>query len=326
MVRSPIIAGVSRGVFTILDNDDEDYDVVEENNEGVDNILVKIWNNITFRFIAPLLRLGNERQLTPEDLFPLAYPDSSTGVYNAFHHYWCHEVSKAGKTRKPSLTKALFMAFGYPFVSVGWLKLIHDTLLFVGPLILNRLIYFLDDPTQPVSVGYWCVFALFVSSCIQSLCLRTYFWWTFRVGMRLRSAVVASVFLKSLVLSNDVFSRRSTGEISNLMSVDSTRLQDLTGYLHAIWYSFYQIGWALYFLWQQLNVSSLTGIAIIIVFIPITSAITKYLKSLQKRISSIRDERIKLTNEIFQGIKIIKFQGNHSFTRRTSTHSLTQSS
>jgi ABC-type multidrug transport system fused ATPase/permease subunit len=126
--------------------------------------------------------------------------------------------------------------------------------------------------------------------------------------MRLRSAVATSVYLKSLVLSNDVFSRRSTGEISNLMSVDSTRLQDLTGYLHALWYSFYQIGWALFFLWQQLHVSSLTGIAIIIVFIPITNAITRYLKSLQKRISSIRDERVKLTNEIFQGIKIIKFQ------------------
>jgi hypothetical protein len=54
-------------------------------------------------------------------------------------------------------------------------------------------------------------------------------------------------------------SRKSTGEISNLMSVDSTRLQELTPYLHAIWYSFYQIAVALYFLWQQLGPSCLAG-------------------------------------------------------------------
>ncbi len=77
--------------------------------------------------------------------------------------------------------------------------------------------------------------------------------------MNLRSSIVTAVYSKSLVISAATMSRKSTGEISNLMSVDSTRLQELTPYLHAIWYSFYQIAVALYFLWQQLGPSCLAG-------------------------------------------------------------------
>jgi ATP-binding cassette subfamily C (CFTR/MRP) protein 1 len=65
--------------------------------------------------------------------------------------------------------------------------------------------------------------------------------WCYRVGMRLRSAVVTSVYSKALVLNAGVLSRRATGEITNLMAIDSTRLQELTPYLHAIWYSFFQV-------------------------------------------------------------------------------------
>ena len=49
--------------------------------------------------------------------------------------------------------------------------------------------------------------------------------WCFRVGMRLRSSVTTSVYQKALVISAAAMSERTTGEISNLMSVDASRLQ-----------------------------------------------------------------------------------------------------
>ena len=45
------------------------------------------------------------------------------------------------------------------------------------------------------------------------------------MGMRLRSAVTTSVYTKALSLSTAAMSERTTGEISNLMSVDASRLQ-----------------------------------------------------------------------------------------------------
>ena len=154
---------------------------------------------------------------------------------------------------------AYFHAFGMPFIMAGGLKMIHDMLIFVGPFLLNRIIHFLDDPSEPLSNGLLYVFGLFAANAVMSLCLRQYFYRCYRVGMRLRSSVITSVFAKALKISVGVLSRRSMGEISNLMSVDSTRLQTLTSYLHAIWYSFVQIGLALYFLWGQVGIACLGG-------------------------------------------------------------------
>ena len=54
---------------------------------------------------------------------------------------------------QPSLIKALYHAFGSDFVRAGLLKLIHDTNLFVGPQVLNRLIRFLRNKDAPLSYG-----------------------------------------------------------------------------------------------------------------------------------------------------------------------------
>lgn len=214
----------------------------------------------------------------------------------------------AKREPKPSLSIALLLAFGGPFAGAGLLKLVHDSLIFVGPLSLNKLILILNDPSKPISDGLFFVAAIFLSNFCMSLCLRQYFWWCYRVGMRLRSAVTTSVYSKALSLSTAAMSRRTTGEITNLMSVDASRLQELAPYLHAIWYSVYQITISLYFLWQQMGIASLAGIAVILLLIPMTGKISKILKSLQSQMAKVRDERIKISNEVLGGMKVIKFQ------------------
>ena len=65
----------------------------------------------------------------------------------------------------------------------------------------------------------------------------------------MRTAVVVQVYKKALVLSSAERQRRTTGEIINFMTVDAQRIQELTNYLHAIWYSIIQIFLSIYFLW-----------------------------------------------------------------------------
>lgn len=126
--------------------------------------------------------------------------------------------------------------------------------------------------------------------------------------MNLRAAVVTAVYSKTMVISTDALSKRTTGEITNLMSVDAGRLQELTPYLHAVWYSMFQIVLAMYFLWQEMGVSCLSGIAVIVCMIPLSNRVSFYMKSLQKTISKTRDERVKITNEVLSGMKVLKLQ------------------
>ena len=235
-------------------NDEADFSVGGGGQRT--NAFCGIVDAVLFMWIKPLLELGNKRPLDPSDLFELEENDKASNVYASFTEAWQrqHAIKK-----EPSLVMAYARAFGMPFLMAGGLKLIHDMLIFVGPYLLNKIIHFLDDPSEPVENGLYYVLGLFAANLIMSLCLRQYFFWCYRVGMRLRSAVITSVYAKALKISVGVMSRRSVGEISNLMSVDSTRLQTLTSYLHAIWYSFIQIGLALYFLWGQLGVACLGG-------------------------------------------------------------------
>lgn len=267
--------------------------------------------------------VGNGRALEQEDLYELSKEDSSAGVYAQFSRHWKKQLAKRKKLKnklvnegdkvekrgpKPSLSIALLRAFGGPFAGAGLLKLVHDSLIFVGPLSLNKLILILGDPEKPLSLGLFYVAAIFLSNFCMSLCLRQYFWWCYRVGMRLRSAVTTSVYSKALSLSTAAMSKRTTGEITNLMSVDASRLQELAPYLHAVWYSVYQITISLYFLWQQMGIASLAGIAVILLLIPMTGKISTILKRLQSQMAKVRDERIKISNEVLGGMKVIKFQ------------------
>ena len=98
-------------------------------------------------------------------------------------------------------------------------------LIFVGPQVLNGLISFFRKDYAPLSEGLWLTLAVTCSQLTMSLCLRQYFFRCFKTGLQLRSAVVIAVYKKGLVLSSAERQLRSSGEITNLMSVDAQRLQ-----------------------------------------------------------------------------------------------------
>lgn len=96
-------------------------------------------------------------------------------------------------------------------------------------------------------------------------------------------------------------------------------LLDLTTYLHALWYSPLQIALALYFLWGQLGASSLGGVAVIIIMIPVTKSIAQWMGGMQRILMKAKDRRVELNSEVLAGMKVIKFQAwEESFQKRIS--------
>ena len=63
----------------------------------------------------------------------------------------------------------------------------------------------------------------------------------FRTGLRLRAAMVGLCYRKLLRLSPAARMRISSGELTNLISLDTNRLSDLVPYLHALWFAPLQI-------------------------------------------------------------------------------------
>uniref|UniRef100_A0A2K5RIC2 Multidrug resistance-associated protein 1 n=1 Tax=Cebus imitator TaxID=2715852 RepID=A0A2K5RIC2_CEBIM len=185
-------------------------------------------------------------------------------------------------------------------------KAIHDLMMFAGPEILKLLINFVNDTTAPDWQGYFYTVLLFVSACLQTLLLHQYFHICFVSGMRIKTAVIGAVYRKALVISNSARKSSTVGEIVNLMSVDAQRFMDLATYINMVWSAPLQVILALYLLWLNLGPSVLAGVAVMVLMVPFNAVMAMKTKTYQVAHMKSKDNRIKLMNEILNGIKVLK--------------------
>jgi len=266
-----------------------------------------LWSRLTFQWFTTILHKGNEaNRLEREDLKQIPLPNdcSSDPVLQRFDDYWDMELERD----HPSLVRALARAFGKEYLLAACLKLIHDLNLFVGPQVLHAMIDFLRDDQAPLARGLWLTLAVTISQILMSFCLRHYFFKCYQTGLRIRTAIVLAVYRKALKLSASERQTRTLGEITNLISIDASRLQDLMNYMNSLWSSPLQIALSLFFLWGELGASSLGGVAVILGMTPVTKWIAQYMGRLQKILMKAKDKRIELNSEVLSGIKVIKLQ------------------
>uniref|UniRef100_A0A8C5H691 Multidrug resistance-associated protein 1 n=1 Tax=Gouania willdenowi TaxID=441366 RepID=A0A8C5H691_GOUWI len=282
---------------------------------------------LSFLNITSMMITGYKRPLEEKDLWSLNPDDCSNRVVPQLVHRWNSECQKAKreskerqavaeseillvknskKTIDPSLLKALCLTFGPYFLISCFYKLIQDILMFAGPEILRLLIRFVNDSSAPTWQGYFYTVLLFMCTCAQSLILQKYFHVCFVSGMRLRTAIIGAVYRKALVINSAARRTSTVGEIVNLMSVDAQRFMDLITYINMIWSAPLQVVLALYFLWQNLGPSVLAGVAMMVLMVPINAVIAMKTKTYQVAQMKSKDSRIKIMNELFNGIKVLK--------------------
>ncbi|CAK7896814.1 metal resistance protein Ycf1p [[Candida] anglica] len=275
-----------------------------------------IFSRITFHWMASLMKKGYIQFLTEEDLPTLPSELKSKATTAQFSHYWDKQLAQS--TSSPSLFWAICQAFGLPFMVGGFFKFVQDILAFAQPQLLRMLIRFVNDYSEskktggeplPLTRGVMIAVSMFVVSVTQTAALHQYFQRGFDLGMKIKSALTARIYSKSLVLSNEAKSQSNTGDIVNLMSVDTQRLQDLAQNLQIIWSGPLQIILCLVSLHGILGNSMWAGVTIMLIMIPLNAAIAKYQKKLQKTQMKNKDERSRLISEILNNIKSLKLYG-----------------
>ena len=99
------------------------------------------------------------------------------------------------------------------------------------------------------------------------------------------------------------------------MSVDSRRLQSLVPYLHNIWSAPLQIFLAFVVLWDEIGVSSLGGVAIMLIMVPVNMTIARCAQKMQKQVMQVRDERVAMAGELLGTLYIatLKPEPRHIF-------------
>nr|XP_055195491.1 multidrug resistance-associated protein 1 isoform X2 [Nyctereutes procyonoides] len=300
-------------------------------------------SRVTFWWITGLMVRGYRQPLESTDLWSLNKEDTSEQVVPVLVKNWKKECAKSKrqqrkitysskdpakpkggsqvdvneeaevlivktpqKEREPSLFKVLYKTFGPYFLMSFLFKALHDLMMFAGPEILKLLINFVNDKKAPDWQGYLYTALLFISACLQTLVLHQYFHICFVSGMRIKTAVIGAVYRKALVITNSARKSSTVGEIVNLMSVDAQRFMDLATYINMIWSAPLQVILALYLLWLNLGPSVLAGVAVMILMVPLNAVMAMKTKTYQVAHMKSKDNRIKLMNEILNGIKVLK--------------------
>ncbi|GAQ44111.1 hypothetical protein AtubIFM55763_002709 [Aspergillus tubingensis] len=278
-----------------------------------------IFSVLTFSWMTPMMKFGYKNFLTQDDLWNLRRRDT-TGVTGAtLRENWEHELKKS----KPSLSLALIKSFGGSFLRGGMIKCGSDTLAFVQPQLLRLLINFINsyrtDEPQPVIRGVAIALAMFLVSVSQTMCLHQYFQRAFDTGMRVKSALTGLIYAKSLRLSSEGRSTKTTGDIVNHMAVDQQRLSDLTQFGVQLWSAPFQITLCMLSLYQLVGYSMFAGIGVMLLMIPLNGVIARMMKKLQLVQMKNKDSRSRLMTEILNNIKSIKlYAWNTAFMNKLS--------
>uniref|UniRef100_A0A674N5W4 ABC-type glutathione-S-conjugate transporter n=1 Tax=Takifugu rubripes TaxID=31033 RepID=A0A674N5W4_TAKRU len=286
-------------------------------------------SKILFWWFTGLVVKGYRTPLAAEDLWTLRQEDTSGKIIAELQEDWTAECAKIQKQQKALasgaalgsrlpdqaqllrklqkeqssgffLLRTLARKFG-PYFLTGTLP--AKGLLFFSSLLLG----FMRDEDAPLWKGYFYATLMFLLSCLQSLFNHQYMYTCFTVGMRVKTAVMGLVYRKSLVINSAARRTCTVGEIVNLVSADTQKLMDFVVYFNTVWLAPIEIALCLFFLWQQLGPSALAGIATVIFIFPLNGFIAKKRSKLQETQMKFMDGRIRLMNEILNGIKILKF-------------------
>ncbi|XVF26934.1 hypothetical protein REPUB_Repub14bG0063100 [Reevesia pubescens] len=129
-----------------------------------------------------------------------------------------------------------------------------------------------------------------------------------RSGMRMRSALMVAVYQKQLKLSCVGRGRHSTGEIVNYIAVDAYRLGEFPWWLHSAWSLVLQLFMSIGVLFYVVGLGALPGLVPLLICGVLNVPFANVLQKCQSEFMVAQDERLRLTSEVLNNMKIIKLQ------------------
>jgi ABC-type multidrug transport system fused ATPase/permease subunit len=178
---------------------------------------------------------------------------------------------------------------------------------FAGPLILNALLKHLsgEKPLPEYTLGI-LVALIFLAPLTGNVCNANSLLILNRIGIRIRNALVAAIFSKAVKLS-PAARQANSGTINNIFANDTQQLQMISSAWIPLFFAPIQVAVGLYLIYRQVGVATFVGFAYIVGVMPFLVVCGIGFGTFIKRKLVHSDNRIKLTNEVFSGIRILKY-------------------
>ena len=226
------------------------------------------------------------------------------------------------RNRAPSLWRCLWHLTYSQMIVSGLFKVVSDFLIYIPPLSLDVIITFVETQRMTVSVnssaitpvgsiGIWDYFSngyvvsliVFIALLIHMILVQHNFLISILEGIRCKCAIQALVYDKSLRMMT---SHIDEGRIMNHMTVDPVHVVAFFNVAHYIWTLPIQITTGFLILYYQLGTSALISCFIVLLLVPVQYILALRLARIHKCIMELADQRLKISNELLQSVKLLK--------------------
>ena len=228
----------------------------------------------------------------------------------------CHEFSETRQTDYSLLWNLLYYNRHVIFFQT-LSAFIASVTSFISPVFLNKILLYVENPAD---VPFWVPFSyamlIFTVDLLRSVCDGQTYFLGRRIGLRVRAILIHLIYEKSLarIARSDLAESSSdmnadSGKIVNLMSVDTTKILDVSCYFMYLWSTPLTATVCVIYLIQVAGLPGLAGLMVMILMIPLGGYLGKLIGRCQAALMKTTDERVSAINEVLQCIRIVKFFG-----------------
>ncbi|KAF5294186.1 hypothetical protein FQR65_LT10897 [Abscondita terminalis] len=254
--------------------------------------------------LLPIFKKNYKNEMKEEDLFAPLDEHKAGLLGDKLEKLWM----QSRKYKKFGLHIALFKLLGWQLLGIGVLKLINEcALLLIVPVATAGLVtYFQNPPAISSQEAYLYAGALigylFITQCINHPSMMA----IMHICMKLRIACTSLIYRKSLRMSRHSLAQTTVGQIVNLLSNDVSKFDQNFVLCHYILIGPMQTALGTYLLYRRLGNAAFYGIIFLMAFVPLQIFIGRQLSVYRLKTALRTDERVRLMNEILNGIQVIK--------------------
>ncbi|XP_050308414.1 ATP-binding cassette sub-family C member 4-like [Anthonomus grandis grandis] len=291
-----------------------------------------IFSIIFFCFVAPLYKHANQRELQERDIYQIIPKFQSERLGDKLEKRWSRNKKKTQqdinkkstvkqengigkvdlskpKTNNISITACLIREFGGMYICLGFIQLIMKAVvLFLQPLAISKFIaYFQPNQTKITKTEFYGFSAFVIGVIVLNVIYNhNYQQWIMEFSVKVRTSLCSLIYRKALKLSPSAFSETAMGKVVTLITKDVYCIDGAMIFLNDMWISVIQITIVTVILYKRIGISVLTGIAFIILVVPIQTYCGRKFSLTRLKAAKKAEERIQLVKEALNAIKIIK--------------------
>ena len=233
-------------------------------------------------WVNPLIKKGRKDLIkSPDDVFDVPPALSTLANSEKFQQMY-------SDPRNKSIFRVLYKLYGKEFMLIGGLKFIADCAGFSSPILLNLVVKFMEDKSEDIRLGYVYAAGLAASTFVVAMCNTHFNLLINELKLKVRAAIVTAVYKHVIGVSSVELNKFNTGEVMNYMSTDTDRVVNFGPSLHAVWSLPFQLIITIILLYQQLGISSLTGVGITILMIPLNKFVADKIGSMSTKMMKVQ--------------------------------------